>query len=53
MVFNGDKFELLRFGPGKTAKLPNHYKDYCTQLWIPSNQGSISLLEGITKSFTA
>ena len=27
MVFNGDKFELLRFWPGKTAKPSNLYKD--------------------------
>ena len=27
--------------------------DYCSQLWSPSNQSSISLLEGVAKSFTA
>ena len=27
MVFNGDKFELLRFWPGKTDKPSNLYKD--------------------------
>ena len=26
-VFNGDKFELLRFWPGTTPKPPNQYKD--------------------------
>ena len=27
MVFNGDKFELLRFWPGKTPKPINQYRD--------------------------
>ena len=121
MVFNGDKFELLRFWPGPTDKPPNHYTDpdgnpieekfhlrdlgvevssdlsftihienvvsaatrmvgwvmrtfrsrsqglmitlwksliqskldYCSQLWSPSDQASISKLEGVARSFTA
>ena len=121
MIFNGDKFELLRFWPGKTPKPINQYRDpegnhieekfhlrdlgveissdlsfsthienvasagsrmvgwilrtfrrrskgvmltlwktvvqskldYCSQLWSPSNQSSISLLEGVAKAFTA
>ena len=27
--------------------------DYCSQLWSPSSQASISLLEGVAKAFTA
>ena len=27
MVFNGDKFEVLRFWPGATPKPPNSYLD--------------------------
>ena len=27
--------------------------DYCSQLWSPSDQSSISLLEGVAKAFTA
>ena len=121
MVFNGDKFEVLRFWPGKTPKPINQYRDpegntieeklhlrdlgveissdlsfsthienvasagsrmvgwilrtfsrrskgvmitlwktvvqskldYCSQLWSPSDQSSISLLEGVAKAFTA
>ena len=27
--------------------------DYCSQLWSPSDQASISKLEGVARSFTA
>ena len=121
MVFNGDKFEVLRFWPGKAPKPTTQYKDpdgnpieekphlrdlgvqvssdltftiqienvvsaatrmvgwvmrtfrrrsrtlmltlwksliqskldYCSQLWSPSDQASISKLEGVARSFTA
>ena len=121
MIFNGDKFELLRFWPGKVTKPELSYKDpegttilekshlrdlgvemssdltfslhientvagasrmvgwvmrtfrrrsrglmltlwksliqskldYCSQLWSPNDQASISKLEGVARSFTA
>ena len=121
MIFNGDKFELLRFWPGKMTKPDIAYidpegtkidekahlrdlgveissdlsfsihientaagasrmvgwvmrtfrrrsiglmlslwksliqskLDYCSQLWSPTDQASISKLEGVAKSFTA
>ena len=27
--------------------------DYCSQLWSPSDQGSISMLEGVARNFTS
>ena len=108
MVFNSDKFECLRFWPGKTSKSELKYKspdgtiieekanlqdlgvqissdlsfsihiqntataalrtfrrmtiwksliqskvDYCSQLWSPTDQSSISKLESIARHFTA
>ena len=121
MVFNGDKFEVLRFWPGATSKPSNTYQDpdgnlieekenlrdlgvqlssnltfnihienvvaaatkmvgwvfrtfrrrsrtlmitvwksliqtkldYCSQLWSPSDQASITTLEGVARNFTS
>ena len=121
MIFNGDKFEVLRFWPGKTPKPSNSYKDpdgnhieeklhlrdlgvqmssdltfsihienvvaaatklvgwvlrtfrrrsrtlmltlwksliqskldYCSQLWSPSDQASITSLEGVARNYTS
>ena len=121
MIFNGDKFEVLRFWPGSTPKPTSSYQDpdgnpieekdhlrdpgvqissdlkfsihienvvaaaskmvgwvlrtfrrrsqnlmltvwksliqskldYCSQLWSPSDQASISSLEGVARNFTS
>ena len=51
---------LRTFGRRSKALMLNIWKsliqpklDYCSQLWSPSDQASIALLEGVQRSFTA